>query len=197
MQKVEIKLDFGETAIAAMVGVLRVIFAVFDPKAGATYGIDVTNTGYQDGAIGAIGEYALCKHKGCFWRFGIGCYKKGDVDNFYEVRSTPNFKKGDYLIKRSMILHDEDLDDKPYIGAWPDLKGRKVVLRGWLWGHEGKDPKYWTEKNQNGRPAYFVPKEDLRPMSTLPASPRESALTGGPVTFESEQSSSGDQVPLF
>lgn len=32
---------------------------------------------------------------------------------------------------------------------------------GWAWGYEAKQDKYWDDKAKNGRPAYFMPREDM------------------------------------
>jgi hypothetical protein len=37
------------------------------------------------------------------------------------------------------------------------------ILRGWIWGREGKRDEWWTDP-ACGRPAFFVPQNALRPM---------------------------------
>lgn len=59
-------------------------------------------------------------------------------------------------------MHRTDPDDRPFVlvtGVAP-----KFVLRGWIWGRDGKLEKYWGERNNNGRPAFFVPQSALQPM---------------------------------
>jgi hypothetical protein len=46
------------------------------------------------------------------------------------------------------------------------IECQKTFLHGWCYGHEAMEEKYWADPAR-GRPAYFVPKEHLRPMETL------------------------------
>jgi hypothetical protein len=42
----------------------------------------------------------------------------------------------------------------------------ETLLHGWCYGEEAMEERFWADPAR-GRPAYFVPKENLRPMSTL------------------------------
>ena len=46
------------------------------------------------------------------------------------------------------------------------IENQQTLLHGWCYGHEGMDAQYWADPAR-GRPAYFVPKENLHPMETL------------------------------
>jgi len=46
------------------------------------------------------------------------------------------------------------------------IENQKTFVHGWCWGEEAMEERFWADPAR-GRPAYFVPKEFLRPMSTL------------------------------
>jgi hypothetical protein len=46
------------------------------------------------------------------------------------------------------------------------IENQKTFIHGWCYGEEAMEEKFWADPAR-GRPAYFVPKEHLRPMSTL------------------------------
>ena len=46
------------------------------------------------------------------------------------------------------------------------IENQKTFIHGWCWGEEAMEERFWADPAR-GRPAYFVPKEFLRPMSTL------------------------------
>jgi hypothetical protein len=68
-----------------------------------------------------------------------------------QVRSTSGHRN-------CLILHKTDPDDKAFVlvtGTAPNF-----VLRGWIWGRDGKNEEYWRDP-VGGRPAYFVPQSAL------------------------------------
>jgi hypothetical protein len=46
------------------------------------------------------------------------------------------------------------------------IENQKTLLHGWCYGSEAMDEKYWADPAR-GRPAYFVPQSELRPMESL------------------------------
>jgi hypothetical protein len=46
------------------------------------------------------------------------------------------------------------------------IENRQTLLHGWIHGGEAMQEKFWADP-AGGRPAYFVPKEYLRPIDTL------------------------------
>jgi hypothetical protein len=60
---------------------------------------------------------------------------------------------------------DKDQDELPFVLVHPEAP--KFHLMGWCYGHEGKQQKYWADKQRSDRPAFFVPQTDLRPIETL------------------------------
>lgn len=75
-----------------------------------------------------------------------------------EVRSTRH-ERG------RLILHPTDKDDSPYILVLAHLRPI-YVLAGWNFGREGKNPEFWEDVGY-GRPCYYLPQSELRPMDEL------------------------------
>ena len=46
------------------------------------------------------------------------------------------------------------------------IEDKKTLIHGWIGGKDAMKEEYWADPAR-GRPAYFVPKTALRPMSTL------------------------------
>ena len=46
------------------------------------------------------------------------------------------------------------------------IEDQTTLLHGWCYGEEAMKDEYWADPAR-GRPAYFVPKEQLSPLSTL------------------------------
>jgi hypothetical protein len=46
------------------------------------------------------------------------------------------------------------------------IENQKTLIHGWCYGEEAMQEQFWADPAR-GRPAYFVPKEYLRPMETL------------------------------
>ena len=99
---------------------------------------------------GALAECAWAKHLGKFWAKG----ETGDLDvGRVNVRST-RWESG------SLILHPEDKDDVTYylmVGANGSYR-----IAGHILAKDGKQEKYWADKQKTGRWAYFVPQSDLK-----------------------------------
>lgn len=102
---------------------------------------------------GACGEMAVAKWRGIFWSGNVGNLQADDVGRA-QVRTR---SRHDY----ELIIHKDDRDDRAFIlvtGLAPQF-----VLRGWIYGHAGKNPEWWRDP-AGGRPAFFVPQSALRPM---------------------------------
>ena len=106
---------------------------------------------------GALGEAVVARALGTFWAPG---HRGGaDVAN-YQVRATP---------LRFLCLHDDDRHKGIYILArWNRDNSREWIVRGWLDAQDGVKPEYWSDKYNNGRPAYWVPETALRSIYDLP-----------------------------
>lgn len=104
--------------------------------------------------IGCLGELAVAKATNKFWSGSLGNLKAKDVGGI-QVRAT------DYPQGR-LILHPADADDDRFVLV--RIAGTECDLRGWVFGKDGKQQKYWVENDPKWpklRPAFFVPDESL------------------------------------
>ena len=98
---------------------------------------------------GAIAECALAKYLNVYWE---GCGQINGVDvGEVDVRST-KYETG------MLIIHKTDDDNRKYY-LLTGCDG-KFIVRGWMWGYEAKQEKYYTSKS-NRPPEYYVPQSDL------------------------------------
>lgn len=114
----------------------------------------VADRGWQVHIEGALGEMAFAKWRNRFWSGSLGDLRAADVGPV-QIRTTVKHTN-------CLLLHKEDPDDAPFVlvtGAGPTF-----VLRGWIYGREGKRPEFWRDP-VGGRPAFFVPQRALRPMA--------------------------------
>lgn len=156
----------------AWVGVTRQIqnlFGLDDGTVSNRYNCP-EDKGWAAHIIGAIGEMALAIVTGCYWDGALGDYKADDVGGVYQVRSTDN------PWKQSLILHKSDADDKPFVLG--TVHRLTVTLEGWMYAREGKKKDWWKDPTGTQRWAYFVEKQHLHPMSTLPSAEELRNLDG-------------------
>jgi hypothetical protein len=149
-----IRLDDHEMRIAEIIGKKR-----HEESANrkTTRGQPV-ETSWDSHMVGAYGEMAVGKALNLYPGFTVNNFNGPDIEPNIQVRAA---RKG------RLILTDKDNSFHKYVlvlGEAPDLD---VV--GWLWGYEGQDAKWLFDPNNNRPPAYFVPKEALRPIETLNA----------------------------
>ena len=148
MSNTHIQLSGAEIQMAAFVGCQRMIENLLK-KTKPRYGAE-DHTDWQINIEGALAECALAKHLGKFWAKG----ETGDLDvGRVNVRST-RWESG------SLILHPEDKDDVTYylmVGANGSYR-----IAGHILAKDGKQEKYWADKQKTGRWAYFVPQSDLK-----------------------------------
>lgn len=140
---------------AGLVGVGRNIKGL---KNEGRYGCVTATVGWQVHCDGACGEMALAKYLGVFWDGNMGNFKAADVGAL-QVRTTQR-------AAGSLILHPGDKDEDVFILVLSHNLP-SFLLRGWIYGHEGKVQKWWRDGTE-GRPAFFVPQSALHDMSTLP-----------------------------
>lgn len=149
-----VTLNRDEMTLAAIVGVLRRVQNLFlqgGPR--LPYGrpeLDQWGVDVQ----GAAGEMAFAKGFNLFWSGALGRWGVADVDRF-QVRTT---------VHQCLVLHDEDTDDQVFVlvrGAPP-----RYELVGWTLAGDGKANRE-KEDRGSGRPCYYVPPRDLRPMHEL------------------------------
>ena len=122
----------------------------------------------QDGkaidALGAQAEFALALALRAEWD---GAYHElsdwwdwrdsGHDIGQLEVRSTKH-------TSGRLILHDKDPDDSPFVLVVAEPPSFCFV--GWCYARDGKLKDNWIDVGY-GRPCYYVPREDLRPIWEL------------------------------
>ena len=148
-----VRLSPAEMMHAAMVGIMRQITNLRDGRQDA-HGFN--GTGWSEHIEGAAGEMAVAKALGHYWSGNHGRLRADDVGRL-QVRTR---SRSDY----DLIVHDTDSDDRAFVlvrGKAPEFE---VV--GWIWGRDAKNPSHWADP-AGGRPAYFVPAAELRPLEEL------------------------------
>lgn len=110
--------------------------------------------------IGVIGELAAHIYTGLAWNeFRTNLYPKPpDLEPDVEVRSVDRCDK-------RLILHEDD--DPNYRAILAEIRGRKVRLIGWTNVNEARRETYLQSPANNGRFAFYVPRDALQPMDTF------------------------------
>lgn len=156
MAALRVRLTPTELLIADLVGAARRVQSMQRGHA-MTYGCQPQNL-LNTNLGGAEGEIATAKGLGIYWQAIVGNPDAPDVGP-YEVRTNTSQRWDDTL------MHPRDKDDRAYIGVLafpPDFE-----IMGWIWGWEAKRQEWWRD-GEKGRPAFFVPRPALYPISTLP-----------------------------
>lgn len=147
----EITLTDSELKLAATVAIERNIENIFEGRKHA-HGFGGSN-GWDNHIEGAAGEMAFAKFANKFWSGNIGNLDANDVGRV-EVRTASDHN-------RRLIIHKRDPDDRAFVlvtGLAPTFR-----IRGWIWGEDAKQDRYWKDP-AGGRPAYFVPHQELKPL---------------------------------
>ena len=145
----QINLEPHEMQLACMVAIQRQIENIVK-KTQPAYGAGRRND-WQIMIEGCLGEMALSKMLGVYWD-GKGQYGACDVGDV-DCRTSPNHEQ-------DLILHKRDPGDR-FFCLITGARG-EYVYRGGIFAREGKLEKYWGDKYNNGRPAFWVPQEQLR-----------------------------------
>lgn len=150
----EVALTDSELLMAANVGVMRRISSIKQKLKNIMkiseyekWGIDI---------CGAFGEMAVAKALGLYWEGGVDTFKAPDIGTF-QVRSSRH-ENG------RLIVRNNDKDEDIFILVVGKAPNYEIV--GWIKGAEAKCDAYLDDPN-NLRPAWFVPQEDLHPISEL------------------------------
>lgn len=155
--EVHVKLGWHEILTAGYVGVMRNIIAIKrNLQPGNNAGI---NNAWTLAIEGAMGELAVASHLSCFWAWTIGQLDRRDVGGF-QVKTNMSRRLDDLIIQPNNPVGEI------YIGVLsfcPDF-----YITGWIDWTEATRKKYSLDMRVPGRPAYFIPRADLEPMSTLP-----------------------------
>lgn len=143
----KIALSTAEIQIASMVGIQRQIEDIKwenHEKMG-----EKKELAWQRHIEGALAECALAKYLGVYWsKRPHNEPDVGDVD----VRVT-------HWMSGNLRMDNKDKDDRKYY-LLTGLNG-EYIIRGWLLGRDGKQPKYWGTKDPDRPPCYWIPQQDL------------------------------------
>lgn len=110
--------------------------------------------------LGAAGEMAVASYLGLKEHLYKEIEAKrgsadlpGNID--VKTRSKASYdlivQKGESLDKRFVLV---------------TIQEQKTLIHGWCYGYEAMQEQYWADPAR-GRPAYFVPKEALKPIESL------------------------------
>ncbi len=154
----EVTLDDDEWLYAASEGCRRNIDAI---SKGRVHGHKSLEDGHHQGWFwdinGACGERCVAKWLDVPWDGCFGDLGANDVAGLFEVRTTPGNQN-------PMCMHNKDKDGCLYIHVTG--KGPMWIIQGYLIGRKCKQQEWWHDtpgpsKKPTGRPAFWVPQEDL------------------------------------
>lgn len=140
-------MDEWEMFDAAMKEVRRHVQNKFTNRK-AAYGLK--GVGWNEGMVGALGEAAVAMYYNVYWSGSIGNLAASDVGRLQVRTRTEDW--------HNLILHDRDKDDDHFVQVYYDAP--RFVIAGWIKAKDGKQKKFWKDP-AGGRPAYFIPKEEL------------------------------------
>lgn len=147
-----VTLTANEVLVAGYVGMRRNVEAKYN-KRKPRFPERVVGELWGNHIESAHAELAVAKALGIYWGFGVNTFHVADIENTnYEVRWT----------RRSDCKVRLDEDDKIVIsvtGACPSYE-----VRGWIKAKDAKQPQWYCE---NPPPCYFVPHDQLHPISEL------------------------------
>jgi hypothetical protein len=66
--------------------------------------------------------------------------------------------------KYDLIVQKNESVDKKFVLV--TIENKTILLHGWCYGKDAMKEAFWADPARN-RPAYFVPKDQLRPIDTL------------------------------
>ena len=109
--------------------------------------------------LGAAGEMAVASHLGMkSFLYQATEAERGSCD-------LPNIDvKTRSKAAYDLIVQKNEPPEKKYILV--TIQDKTTLIHGWIYGKEAMQEKFWADPAK-GRPAYFVPKENLHPMETL------------------------------
>lgn len=111
--------------------------------------------------LGAAGEMAVASHLGLKkFLYQDKEAKKGSCD-------LPGNIDVKCRSKHSYDLIVQKNEDPDRIFVLVTIENKQTFIHGWLRGEEAMNDQFWSDPAR-GRPAYFVPKDYLHPMSELP-----------------------------
>jgi hypothetical protein len=109
--------------------------------------------------LGAAGEMAVASYLGM----------KHELYREVEAKRGSDDLPGIDIKTRSkhsydLIVQKQENPDKKFVLV--TIENQQTLLHGWCYGRQAMDVRYWADPAR-GRPAFFMPKENLHPMETL------------------------------
>lgn len=123
---------------------------------------------------GIMGEMTVAKKIDRYYCGNFDDFTAADLGSHLQVRACS--EPTDRLILHPYDPHTNkgDKDGDVFIsaqierGSWTRKTGVNVLLRGWIFGRDGKRPEWWEDgKKGKKRPAFFVPNSELRPIEDI------------------------------
>jgi hypothetical protein len=152
-----VRLSWVETHRAAQAGFSRRLEAI---RSGRVHRHKLDSLGFNEDAVGAIGEMAAAKLLNRFWSPGLVPDKdEGDVDGL-GVRTTMHSDG-------RLVVHRDDPDrQKMVLVRWQKWNPEPTFeVAGWLLAAEAKRDEFWRSDIRS--PCFMVPAQRLRPVATL------------------------------
>jgi hypothetical protein len=110
--------------------------------------------------LGAAGEMAVASYLGMKkFLYQETEAKRGSCDLPGKIDVKTRSKH-----KYDLIVQKNEDPEKRFILV--TIENKRTLIHGWCYGKDAMEEKYWADPAR-GRPAYFVPKEILRPLETL------------------------------
>ena len=109
--------------------------------------------------LGAAGEMAVASYLGM----------KHELYKEVEAKRGSDDLPGIDIKTRSkhsydLIVQKQENPGKKFVLV--TIENQQTLLHGWCYGRQAMDVRYWADPAR-GRPAFFMPKENLHPMETL------------------------------
>lgn len=160
---VTVALAPNEIVVASTAGALLHAFAKLQGLKDAYGKVD---EGLHAHIRGACGEVVVAKHFNVYWSAltGFGVF---DAAFAWEVRTAgPQREHGR---PPRLIVHKNAKPEAPYIFVEETTySDTTFLIHGWCYGREAFNEDWWDDPTHRERWAYFVPREFLRPLDTLP-----------------------------
>lgn len=110
--------------------------------------------------LGAAGEMAVASYLGLkehLYKETEAKRGSADLPDNIDVKTR---SKASY----DLIVQKGESPDKRFVLV--TIQEQKTLIHGWCYGYEAMQEQYWADPAR-GRPAYFVPKEALKPIESL------------------------------
>lgn len=158
VEPIRITLSWGEIALGAAVGTMRLVYR---RKNAMENGSARPDWNVWTGEIeGAQAELAVAKHLGLFWSGTVGERAAPDDVGSYQVRCNSSREYDDTLLRKT------DKPNRAYISVLSFMPEFHII--GWVWGEDGFRDGRLFEGDKKRPPCWFVPRTKIQPFSTLP-----------------------------